>query len=111
MRELLPQLAVYLGHVRPEEMFWYLTATPELLTAASERFQRYSAGLWWLSGTCAPLGREVTSTGGWVRQSAEGGENTIPYILWSALRSKPFALPLRGYVRGSSFSGFSGGAL
>jgi integrase len=42
VRELLPQLAVYLGHVRPEETYWYLTATPELLTAAAERFQRYA---------------------------------------------------------------------
>jgi integrase len=43
VRELLPQLAVYLGHVRPEETFWYRTATPELLAAAAERFQRYAA--------------------------------------------------------------------
>lgn len=42
VRELLPQLAVYLGHVRPEETYWYLTATPELLTAAAERFQRFA---------------------------------------------------------------------
>jgi integrase len=42
VRELLPQLAVYLGHVRPEETYWYLTATPELLTAAADRFQRYA---------------------------------------------------------------------
>lgn len=43
VRELLPQLAVYLGHVRPEETYWYLTATPELLTAAADRFQRYAS--------------------------------------------------------------------
>jgi integrase/recombinase XerD len=42
VRELLPELAVYLGHVRPEETYWYLTATPELLTAAAERFQRFA---------------------------------------------------------------------
>lgn len=42
VRELLPELAVYLGHVRPEETYWYLTATPELLTAAADRFQRYA---------------------------------------------------------------------
>ena len=28
---LLPHLSVYLGHVSPEETYWYLTATPELL--------------------------------------------------------------------------------
>lgn len=42
VRELLPQLAIYLGHVRPEETYWYLTATPELLTAAADRFQRFA---------------------------------------------------------------------
>jgi len=39
----LPELSVYLGHVRPQETYWYLTATPELLTAASVRFENYSA--------------------------------------------------------------------
>lgn len=42
VRELLPQLAVYLGHVRPEDTYWYLTATPELLGAAAERFATYA---------------------------------------------------------------------
>ncbi len=40
---LLPKLAVYLGHLRPEHTFWYLTATPELLLAAAERFQHPAA--------------------------------------------------------------------
>jgi integrase/recombinase XerD len=40
---LLPHLSVYLGHVRPQERYWYLTATPELLTAAAERFRAYAA--------------------------------------------------------------------
>ena len=34
----LPHLSVYMGHVRPQESYWYLSATPELLTAAAERF-------------------------------------------------------------------------
>jgi integrase/recombinase XerD len=42
VQELLPHLSVYLGHFRPQESYWYLTATPELLTAAAERFQRYA---------------------------------------------------------------------
>jgi len=42
VQELLPHLSVYLGHCRPQESYWYLTATPELLTAAAERFQRYA---------------------------------------------------------------------
>jgi integrase/recombinase XerD len=40
---LLPHLSVYLGHVRPQESYWYLTATPELLEAAAERFRAYAA--------------------------------------------------------------------
>ncbi len=35
----LPELSVYLGHVRPEETYWYLTATPELLVEAGKRFE------------------------------------------------------------------------
>jgi integrase/recombinase XerD len=42
VQELLPHLSVYLGHCSPLESYWYLTATPELLTAAAERFQRYA---------------------------------------------------------------------
>jgi integrase/recombinase XerD len=41
---LLPHLSVYLGHVRPQESYWYLTATPELLAAAAERFRAYAVG-------------------------------------------------------------------
>lgn len=36
----LPWLSTYLGHVSPSTTYWYLTATPELLTAASERAER-----------------------------------------------------------------------
>jgi integrase/recombinase XerD len=42
VQALLPTLSVYLGHLRPQESSWYLTATPELLTAAAARFQRYA---------------------------------------------------------------------
>jgi integrase/recombinase XerD len=42
VQALLPTLSVYLGHLRPQESYWYLTATPELLTAAAARFQRYA---------------------------------------------------------------------
>jgi integrase/recombinase XerD len=44
VQALLPHLSVYLGHVRPQESYWYLTATPALLTAAAERFRAYAAG-------------------------------------------------------------------
>lgn len=38
VQALLPRLSVYLGHVRPEDTYWYLTATPDLLRAAGARF-------------------------------------------------------------------------
>jgi len=38
---MLPHLSVYLGHVRQEDTYWYMTATPELLAAASVKFQLY----------------------------------------------------------------------
>jgi integrase/recombinase XerD len=37
----LPELSVYMGHVIPEHTYWYLTATPELLSLAAERFERH----------------------------------------------------------------------
>ena len=43
VQTLLPCLSVYLGHVRPQESYWYLTATPELLTTAAARFEHYAA--------------------------------------------------------------------
>jgi integrase/recombinase XerD len=43
VRARLPELSVYLGHVRPEDTYCYLTATPELLGAAALRFESYAA--------------------------------------------------------------------
>lgn len=42
VQAMIPNLSVYLGHLRPQESYWYLTAAPELLSAAAERFQRYT---------------------------------------------------------------------
>jgi len=42
VQALLPHLSVYLGHVHPHESYWYLTAVPELLGAAAQRFQTYA---------------------------------------------------------------------
>jgi len=39
----LPHLSVYLGHVRPQDSYWYLTADPELLNAAAMQFSTYAA--------------------------------------------------------------------
>jgi len=36
----LPWLSTYLGHVSPSCTYWYLTATPDLLSLASERAER-----------------------------------------------------------------------
>jgi site-specific recombinase XerD len=41
VQKLLPQLATYLGHVSIAATQVYLTMTPELLHAASVRFERY----------------------------------------------------------------------
>ena len=35
----LPALSTYLGHASPAATYWYLTATPELLTLAAERLE------------------------------------------------------------------------
>ena len=40
VRAMVPHLSVYLGHLSKEETYWYLTATPELLTAAGDAFRR-----------------------------------------------------------------------
>lgn len=42
IQRCLNHLSVYLGHVRPQDTYWYLTATPELLLAAAERFHTYA---------------------------------------------------------------------
>ena len=45
IQQLLPHLAVYLGHLGPENTYWYVSSTPELLQAASALFEsRYAVG-------------------------------------------------------------------
>lgn len=39
---LVPNLSVYLGHVNPASSYWYMTCTPELMAAASARFENYA---------------------------------------------------------------------
>jgi integrase len=41
VQELLPHLAVYLGHIGPEYTYWYVTESPELLQAAADLFERH----------------------------------------------------------------------
>jgi integrase/recombinase XerD len=40
--KLTPNLSVYLGHVSPEESYWYLNSTPALLMTAGESFQGFA---------------------------------------------------------------------
>jgi len=42
LKEVLPTLSVYLGHVQPAHTYWYMTATPELLSLAAASFQHYA---------------------------------------------------------------------
>jgi integrase/recombinase XerD len=42
VQDLLPNLSVYMGHVRPAHTYWYLTATPELLAVAGESFRNFA---------------------------------------------------------------------
>ena len=37
----LPALSTYLGHVSPASTYWYLHASPELMTAAARRLERF----------------------------------------------------------------------
>ena len=41
VQDLMPNLSVYLGHLRPEDTYWYLTVTPALLLTASALFQNH----------------------------------------------------------------------
>lgn len=42
VNEQLSTLAVYLGHVRPEDTYWYLTASPVVLEPAALRFEAFA---------------------------------------------------------------------
>jgi hypothetical protein len=42
VNKLLPHLSVYLGHAKLQNTYWYLTATPDLLSKAGSRFESYA---------------------------------------------------------------------
>lgn len=44
VNERIAVLATYLGHVRPADTYWYLTATPELMGSAAQRLERHLGG-------------------------------------------------------------------
>jgi hypothetical protein len=37
----MPSLSAYLGHVGPSSTYWYLQATPELLTVSAQWLQQH----------------------------------------------------------------------
>jgi integrase len=39
VNQMMYLLSVYMGHVKPEDTYWYLTATPELLSLACGKFE------------------------------------------------------------------------
>ena len=41
---LLPVLSTYLGHIRPANTYWYLSATPELMQLAAARLEQHFGG-------------------------------------------------------------------
>jgi integrase len=42
VRLQLPALAVYLGHARPQNTYWYLTVAPQVLEPAAARFEQFA---------------------------------------------------------------------
>lgn len=44
MDERIAVLATHLGHITPSNTYWYLTITPELADAVSERAALYYQG-------------------------------------------------------------------
>ncbi len=42
---LLPVLSTYVGHAQPGSTYWYMTITPELMSLASDRLDKYMGGL------------------------------------------------------------------
>lgn len=39
----IPALATYLGHVEVRDVYWYMSAVPELLGIIADRFQGFAA--------------------------------------------------------------------
>lgn len=44
VRQQLPVLSSYLGHVNPDNTYWYLQAVPELMTVLADRLTHYLDG-------------------------------------------------------------------
>jgi membrane protein implicated in regulation of membrane protease activity len=37
-------ISTYVGHAKVSDTYWYISATPELMNGASQRFSRFSSG-------------------------------------------------------------------
>jgi integrase/recombinase XerD len=44
VQQQLPVLSTYLGHVNPDNTYWYLQAVPELMSVLVDRLQRFLDG-------------------------------------------------------------------
>ena len=42
--KMIDALATYVGHVKVSDTYWYITATPELMSVAAQRFAYYAEG-------------------------------------------------------------------
>jgi integrase len=42
VKSMLPHLSVYMGHTDPKNTYWYLSATPELLSVVAQSFESYA---------------------------------------------------------------------
>jgi integrase len=40
---MIPALATYLGHVEVRELYWYLSAVPELMSIVADRFEHFAS--------------------------------------------------------------------
>lgn len=64
VRARLPELSVYLGHVQPQQTYWYLSATPALLQIAASRFETFVANVHAPAHRDQPFRRIVISHSG-----------------------------------------------
>jgi hypothetical protein len=37
-------ISTYVGHAKVSDTYWYISATPELMSEASQRFSSFSSG-------------------------------------------------------------------
>ena len=45
INKMMIYLSTYLGHVHVTDTYWYLTATPELMSIVSKKFEQFSTSI------------------------------------------------------------------